>query len=148
MRRPAQILMLGILCILTSGCSSFHQKWKTALHQPIPSSGLAGPWEGHWVSDKNGHTGRLRCVMTQTGANSYDAHFHAVFWKILRAAYEVPFDSAETAEPYHFSGQSDLGKLAGGVYSYDGIAVAGDFNATYHSKYDHGRFVMRRPEPK
>src|SRR5688572_24991428 len=100
MRRYASILLLGLLCILASGCSSFHQKWKTAVHRPVPSSGLAGPWEGRWVSEKNGHNGRLRCVMTQTGTNSYHTHFHAIFWKIFRAAYQVPFEVTETGGRY------------------------------------------------
>lgn len=134
-----------LLCIVSTGCSSFHSKWKSALKQPIPTHDISGPWEGRWVSEKNGHTGRLRCVMTESSTHSYQAHFHAVYWKILRVAYDVPFAVQREGDEFAFAGQSDLGKLGGGVYEYKGSATPEQFKATYKSKYDHGRFEMSRP---
>ena len=141
-------LILTVLCAMLTGCSSFHKQWKSALQQPLPTGDISGPWEGRWVSSKNGHNGRLRCVMTQTGTNSYNAHFHATFWKVFRAAYEVPFAVTNINGQFVFSGTSNLGKLAGGVYSYEGTARPAEFRASYDSNYDHGRFEMSRPLPK
>ena len=145
MHKNTILTLLNLACLLSSGCSSFHSKWKTAVRQPIPAQDMAGPWEGRWVSAKNGHTGRLRCVMTQASPNLYQAHFHATFWKVLRAAYEVPFAATNTAGRFQFSGESNLGKLGGGRYAYEGTATPSNFDAAYQSKYDHGRFEMARP---
>jgi hypothetical protein len=52
---------------------------------------------------------------------------------------------------YEFSGDNNLGWLAGGNYHYEGSAdVTGDrqtdlFTCTYKSSADHGRFNMTRP---
>jgi len=138
--------LLPILVLFGTGCSSFHGKWKSAVAQPIPPNEISGPWEGRWVSDKNAHTGRLRCVMTAAGDGNYHAHFHAVYWKIFRVAYEVPFVATKEGTNFTFSGESDLGKLAGGIYTYEGTATPVQFDATYNSKYDRGRFEMKRPD--
>jgi hypothetical protein len=131
-----------------AGCSSFNREWKTALRQPLPSSDISGPWEGKWISEKNGHNGRLRCVMTHQGDHQYLAHYHAVFWKIFHSTYAVPLEVNATSTNFVFSGESDLGKLSGGVYTYQGSATPEHFSSTYKSKYDHGRFEMNRPAPK
>jgi hypothetical protein len=147
MPRTFASALLGLACLLSAGCSSFHQHWKSAVNQPLPHHDMSGSWEGRWVSEKNGHNGRLRCVMSQTGTNLYEARFHAIYWKIFRAAYEVPFEATRAGDRFTFSGESNLGKLAGGVYSYHGAATPSVFEATYRSKYDHGRFEMTRPRP-
>jgi hypothetical protein len=140
--------LLPILVLFGAGCSSFHDKWRSAQTEPLPSNDISGPWEGRWVSDKNQHTGRLRCVMSPAGEGAYDAHFHAVYWKIFRAAYHVPLSARREGDHLVFSGESDLGKLAGGVYTYEGKATTEHFDAKYRSKYDHGRFQMKRPGPR
>ena len=48
-------------------------------------------------------------------------------------------------DSFHFSGEADLGYLAGGVYHYDGHADGTNFFSNYSSKYDHGTFQMTRP---
>jgi len=140
-----RIALLATTILLVTGCSSFNREYKTALSQPIPASDISGPWEGRWLSDKNGHTGKLRAVLQQTGANEYDAHFHATFWKILRASYRVPLKIDQTAGRTALSGESDLGLLSGGVYTYEGEVTPTTFFSMYKSKYDHGTFEMKRP---
>lgn len=139
-------LLLAAACLLLAGCS-FNRQWNAALRQPIPAQSIAGPWEGRWLSDKNGHTGRLRCILTPDGANAYNARFHATFWKIFRAGYEVPFAVTNDGARFRFSGQSDLGELGGGLYTYTGEATPEQFAAEYRSKHDHGKFQMTRPAP-
>jgi hypothetical protein len=142
-----KLTLVAIAMLFVSGCSSFNREYKTALSQPIPAQEISGPWEGKWLSDKNGHTGKLRAVLRETGPNEYDAYFHATFWKILQASYRVPLKAEETAGRTTLSGESDLGLLSGGVYSYEGEATPTTFFCTYKSKYDHGTFELKRPTP-
>ena len=66
--------------------------------------------------------------------------------KAFRASYHLPFEVTRDGDQFHFSGQSDLGKLSDGVYTYHGEATPARFHAEYRSKYDHSRFEMSRPE--
>ena len=143
-----KLAAVSILMLLVTGCSSFNREWKSALAQPHPDSDISGAWEGRWLSERNGHTGRLRGVFTKADADRYNAHFHATFWKILHATYEVPLKYKEKDGEILLSGESDLGKLSGGVYKYEAKATPARFSCTYKSKYDHGTFEMKRPEPK
>ncbi|HEX7859408.1 MAG TPA: hypothetical protein VF773_03720 [Verrucomicrobiae bacterium] len=128
--------------VLLTGCSSaFNREYKSALAEPIPTDTIAGPWEGRWLSDKNGHTGKLRAVLTKTSSEEYDAYFHSTFWKIFRASYRVPLKVEGTT----LSGEADLGWLSGGRYTYEGEVTPTSFFSTYKMKYDHGTFEMKRP---
>ena len=113
--------------------------------QPILPSRLDGAWDGSWQSERNGHHGRLRCLMTPTTEQEYRAHFDARFWKVLRYSYSVPLHVARAGEAFEFEGSADLGWLAGGLYSYRGHADGTNFFATYESAHDHGTFTMARP---
>jgi hypothetical protein len=140
-----RIALIAAALLLLTGCSSFNSEYKYALNQPIQSDDISGPWEGRWLSDKNGHTGKLRAVLRQTSGDEYDAHFHATFWKIMRSSYRVPLKVDRTAGRFTLSGESDLGLLSGGVYTYEGEATPTTFFSTYKSKYDHGTFELKRP---
>ncbi len=136
-------ILIFLLCL--TGCSSFNREYKAGMAQPIPTSDISGPWEGRWVSDKNGHTGKLRAVLRQSSAEEYDAYFHATFWKIFRSSYRVPLKYKEEDGRTTISGEQDLGWLSGGVYTYEGEATPTRFFSTYKMKYDHGTFEMKRP---
>ena len=134
-------LALVLLC----GCSTFNRDWKRAAQQPATPASIEGLWEGKWLSDVNGHTGRLRCLLSRESDSRYQARFRATYWKVFRFSYTVPLQF-EQRDAWHFTGEENLGKLAGGVYRYEGHATPTNFFSTYHSKYDHGTFQMRRPE--
>jgi hypothetical protein len=137
-------LFLAALLLLT-GCSSFNRDWKRAAADlPQPTNGLAGRWDGFWMSDRNGHNGRLRCIITPGGTMSYDARFHAKYWKILTFGYTVPLQAERSNEVFRFQGEADLGKLAGGVYRYEGTVSGTNFHSSYRSRYDYGNFRMNR----
>jgi len=70
--------------------------------------------------------------------------FQARYAGVLRACYATELSAARQGERWTFSGRSDLGRLAGGVYEYDGEATAETFVARYRSTYDHGTFTLRR----
>lgn len=142
-----RFLWLFAVCLLSvallSGCSSFRHEWGAAAMIAAPADDITGRWEGQWRSDKNGHHGRLRCIVTKESEAEYTAHFHAVYWKILRASYVVNLKGQRTNEVVHLRGEANLGKL-GGTYEYKGTATATRFESTYRSRYDYGTFKMER----
>jgi hypothetical protein len=133
-----------LLCVLTlSGCSTFNRDWRAASKLPNPTDTIEGRWEGNWLSDKNGHNGKLRCLMTKLPDGKYEARFHAKYMKILSFKTTAFFDVKKTDTNFVFSGDADLGIF--GVYSYDGTVVGEKFQCTYKCSYDHGDFKMSRP---
>ena len=106
---------------------------------------IEGAWEGEWISDSNGHHGRLRCLLTENEDGTYTTWYHAKYLKFLGFAYAVEVNSNPSDKGYSLSGQADLGKLAGGMYHYEGTISDGHFKASYESKYDDGTFRMTRP---
>ena len=128
-----------------TGCSSFHNEWKAAMKAPIPSNSIEGPWSGDWRSDVNGHHGPLRCVVTKTSDSTYRAHFRAHYRKIIRFTYVAMLNGQETNGVVTLRGEADLGKLAGGIYKYEGNVTPTDFHSSYANKYDHGAYQMTRP---
>ena len=133
------------LIMLLSGCSSFKKHWETALAQPVSTNTFLGPWEGSWLSGKNQHRGRLRCVLQKETGDTYIAHFHAIYWKVLRYSYSVPMTFEGAPNESTFRGEADLGWWAGGRYEYAGRVTPVHFHSTYRCKYDHGTFEMERP---
>lgn len=98
------------------------------------------------MSEVNGHAGRLRALLTPTGEHTYRARFHARYAGLFTFGYTVELRATNEASGVAlFTGAADLGKLAGGVYRYAGRADATNFQATYESRFDHGRFELRRP---
>jgi hypothetical protein len=144
-RSMKRMVSVAAMLVLLCGCSSFNKEWKAAIKAPIPHNSIEGPWTGEWRSEKNGHHGALRCVVSKASDTTYRAHYHAVYWKILRYSYVATLNGEKRNGAVHLRGEADLGKLAGGVYKYDGAATAAEFQSTYSSKYDHGKFEMRRP---
>jgi hypothetical protein len=137
---------LWLIVVLSVGCSSFNRDWKRAAALAAPTNDIAGAWEGKWVSDANGHNGRLRCLLTQTNEMIYEARYHAKFWKIFSYRYTVPMRVRRNAAGFTFTGDANLGWLAGGVYEYRGFASPTNFFSTYVSKQDQGTFRMQRPK--
>lgn len=135
---------------LVSGCSSFNREWKTATARPAPATDLAGRWQGTWLSDVNGHTEQLRCLIREIGETNYLARFQAKYKKVIRLtfSYTVPLAVERQDDAIHFGGEADLGWMAGGLYQYRGQADATNFFSTYRCRYDHGTFRMTRlPSP-
>jgi hypothetical protein len=139
--------LLTAFCTMTllTGCA-FQREWRTAVKQGYQPNDLAGPWQGKWVSAASGHEGKLRCVITKKSQTEYDAKFHAKYKKIMSFGYTVPMKVTREGTSYRFNGEADLGKLAGGMYTYSGAANGTNFISTYDSKYDHGKFEMSRPK--
>ena len=134
-----------VATLLASGCSSFNHEWRKAAANPVLANDIQGAWQGKWISEASGHSGKLRCVVVKSDLDLYQARFHAKYRKIFSFGYTVPLKVERAADSFHFSGEADLGYLAGGVYHYDGHADGTNFFSNYSSKYDHGIFQMKRP---
>ena len=82
--------------------------------------------------------------MTKLSEGQYEARFHAKYRKVLSFGYTATLVGSKTNGTFYFSGEADLGKLAGGVYRYKGEVSATNFFSTYRCKYDHGIFQLKR----
>ena len=105
-----------------------------------------GRWEGRWVSQVNGHNGKLRCLLTRESDDRYLARFRATYGGIFRFSYTVPLTFQAHDSGWEVNGGANLGKLAGGNYYYEGRITPTNFSSAYRSKYDHGSFELHRPE--
>ena len=132
-------ILAGIIMSVT-GCSTFNNEWKKAATVPPHTGDIIGRWEGSWLSDKNGHHGKLRCLVTRIDERHYRARYKATWWKVFRFGYIVTMRVEKPDTVFKFEGEANLGWLAGGVYRYDGQATSTNFFSTYKSKYDHGAF--------
>jgi hypothetical protein len=140
-RTLALVVLMAAVVLIGASCS-FNREWKRAGLNGVTSVGLEGRWEGQWISDVNGHHGRLRCVVSKDG-EVYRARFHAKYLKILSFGYTIGLKAEATENGYRFRGEADLGSL-GGIYHYEGRADAMNFFSRYSSKYDHGTFQMQK----
>jgi len=131
--------------VLLCGCSSFNRAWRNDAPTPAPTGSIEGRWEGHWLSDANGHTGKLRCLLSRDADGEYTAWFRATYMSLFSFSYRVPLQVEAQDGVWRFHGSEDLGKLAGGVYHYLGSATPTNFHSIYDSPYDHGTFEMLRP---
>ena len=83
--------------------------------------------------------------MTPRPDGSFSARFHAKYARIFGFSYTATLAVQTNGPVFNFQGDADLGKLAGGIYRYEGSISNGRFSSTYQSKYDHGTFDMTRP---
>jgi len=143
--RPAVgLIALALLWSLT-GCNSFEREWKRESRYPTAYGTIAGVWKGKWVSDKTGHEGELRAVIKRIDHDTFHVWYDSVYEKTLHFKYDLFMDVRLEGTTAYFKGRADLGKLAGGVYTYEGKADTYNFFSTYRSKYDYGTFEMTRP---
>lgn len=109
---------------------------------------MEGRWEGKWLSDFNHHTGKLRGLLSRESDERYVARYGATYGRIFHFSYTVRLTVQPHNGGWEFNGEENLGKMAGGVYYYEGRASPTNFLSTYRSKYDNGTFEMQRPNGK
>lgn len=143
--RSILCLCSGLLCVLlATGCSSFQHRWEAAGRFAPTGDALEGRWQGSWQSDRNGHTGHLRCLLAKRGDQAYAADFEARYWKVLVFHTEVMLHTLPATNQVRFRGESQLPAWAGGTYYYAGHSDGQDWFCTYSNRYDHGTFTLRR----
>lgn len=146
-RLSAALRRIVILLAVAScaGCTLFtgyERRWDRASH--IAPVDLSGAWEGSWHSEQSTHKGCLRAIITRVDDTHFCARFHATFFKFFSYEYTIVLYAVPDNDHWNLSGQKDLGRLAGGMYYYRGVATACNFRACYTSCKDHGVFEMKR----
>jgi hypothetical protein len=145
-------IVLGVaLALLASGCGAirFNRAWARHDSSSEPR-GMAGRWAGEWRSEWNGHSGGLRCLMTQEAEQRYRADFFSTYARLLYFRYQTVFRIVDERDgTLRFEGEQDLGQAIGGLYRYEGTVQGDAFRATFRAENgDHGVFEMRRAEPE
>ena len=144
--RPQQYLLGLFIAIIATGCSSFDRDWGKASGQS--TQGIEGRWVGRWHSDHNQHNGVLRCLINKKSEDMYETRFHAKY-KLSIFTISYPYDMemtvTRTDDAFNFKGEADLGRLAGGLYKYDGTGTTNNLAINYRSPKDHGTFNLKRP---
>ncbi|GJM25349.1 MAG: hypothetical protein DHS20C16_17640 [Phycisphaerae bacterium] len=138
------ILCLATCLLLAGGCSRFEKNWKQAGQQDFPESEMAGRWTGTWTSDADGHSGSLRCLITDLNGGAYRAAFRSTYGNVFRFDHTVTLYAVNLRGMWTFEGSENLGLLAGGVFNYKGKAGPNKFFSTYKSRNDEGSFEMYR----
>jgi hypothetical protein len=131
-----------VLAALFNNRAQFNRRWREQTAQAGARNGLEGLWQGEWISQANGHHGALKCILMKTKSDDYEAMFHAVYARFLSVAYTVPLCGQSIDGKLKLEGETDLGKLAGGIYHYEGEADENAFVCTYRCAYDHGTFHL------
>ena len=144
MHKTLPLLSLLVL----SSCSGvrYEKNWTTALSKP--AKGISGCWEGKWISEANGHTGALQCVVSQVSdkPNHYLFHYRATWVKILRAAFTIECAAKQGSNgTWTVSGEKDLGPAFGGVFSHTATITQQALQARYSAKLDRGKMELIRP---
>jgi len=101
-KRLALTLLLILTCAI-GGCSSFDKEWQAIAAEKAnagPGDGHRGPyefaegrWVGRWHSDWNGHSGKLRAIVTPIDGYRVRARFHATYAKALTFEYTATLNS-------------------------------------------------------
>jgi hypothetical protein len=106
---------------------------------------LSGRWSGHWVSETNGHTGPLHARFRQIDDDTYRVAVRGRFAKILPFWYTTRLDVVGVGDGVVVLAASQRLPLAG-TYSTTATATATatDFEATFASRKDSGRFILSR----
>jgi len=140
------------LCLLIScGGRNFDNSWQRS-NKKYNIGGkyaVTGPWEGTWLSDSNGHKGKLRCIITPLGGSQESGSYLFRYWATwagpLQGGFDAEFDIEKMGSQYHVQGTQDLGTF--GSFQHEGVIQGENFEATYRSSTgDHGTFNLHRPE--
>jgi hypothetical protein len=104
---------------------------------------LTGSWSGYWLSDTNGHTGPLRAKFTQINPEQYRVVYSGRFAKVIPFRYVAKMDVVVTGgEVVVLTAEKPLGPF--GTFRTTAYSTNSNFDATFNSRRDNGKFVLRR----
>lgn len=151
MPRSFVLTVACVMLVFLTGCR-FDRQWRQLTRAELAGTSaatdaLSGRWEGNWVSEPTKHTGKLRAIITPIDERTYEALFDASYLAILRFGYGMQLHADRKSHGViSFHGEENLGKLAGGLYRYQGTADGATFRCKYVADADHGYFEMTRPQ--
>ena len=132
--------MLSVVALLALSSVSFAQPTVVV---PVATPDLSGKWSGYWVSDKNGHTGSLRATFRQQDCDTYRVTYSGRFAKIIPFRYTTTMDVVGAGDGVVILSAEKRLPLTG-AFRTTAVATGTNFDATYTSPRDRGRFVLRR----
>jgi hypothetical protein len=122
--------VIGVLCAFSTTASAAPPE-------------LSGQWSGYWLSEKSGHTGPLHCNFKQLDAETYRVRFHGRFAKVIPFWYSTKMHVAGATDgAILLSASQNLGLF--GTFQMTAAATGSDFDASFTSRSDNGRFVLFR----
>jgi len=137
---------LSLVCLPSCG-TAFRKAWNNA----PAANGVAGKWEGTWLSAVNGHTGTLKCVVTPSKVDGkfffegdHSFLYRATWKSILSGSYKAVHHVEKKGGTYVFKGDHLMPDWAGGKYHYEGTVKGDAFSACYECAMDRGTFTMKR----
>jgi hypothetical protein len=161
MKQLLTTAVFAAVACLSMACSSFERDWRGAVPESTSRPTVAtrggakpspeGAWGGTWRSDKNRHSGALRCLVrrpseTDSKQKLWEFRYHARFFGVMSSEFTTAQPVREVAPGRLVSkGDWTLPKWAGGAYHYEIEITATDFKGTYKGGGDHGTFSMKRP---
>jgi hypothetical protein len=135
MRRCLPImLVLAVVCSLFALCSP------ATAAEPVD---LSGKWHGSWVSCKSGHHGKLNARFCKIGDTCYQVRFSGTFFGAIPFVFSVKLGASSQEDgTVVLSGDPRLPFF--GTFHFSAIATDHEFNATYSTSKDEGRFTLSR----
>ncbi len=110
---------------------------------PAQSPDLGGKWTGYWVSDTNGHHGPLRAAITPQGPEAYRVTFSGRFAKVVPFRYSTTMNVVGAGDGVTvLAAEKRLGPM--GTFRTTATVTGTNFDATFTSRRDAGRFVLTR----
>ncbi len=103
---------------------------------------LSGRWSGYWQSDANGHRGPLRASVAPS-STGYDVRFSGRFAKVIPFVYRQHLDVVGASGETTFLSATRRIPLFG-TFTTDAAVTPTNFDATFRSGKDSGRFVLNK----
>jgi len=147
--RIFSLTLLALASLLGVSCTSFETAWQDSVksYHIGTVKAPAGPWVGNWTTVTNGHTGKLRAIVTPVSGspNEYSFRYKATWAKVFTGGYTVNFPVTKQGGAYVVDGQQNLGFF--GTFGHKARITSSTFEASYSNDAgDLGAFSMRRPQ--
>ncbi len=142
MNRISRLSVIATVGLVSCASPSYKRDWEATLH--ASAAPPKGCWEGTWISAANGHTGKLRCIVSAAPAG-YRFHYQATWAKFLSGEFSLVCPASKTRPAsWTVSGSKDLGASMGGTFTHEAQITADRIKAVYRSKLDHGTMELQR----
>ena len=114
-----------------------------ASSQTAAAQDLSGNWSGQWLSDANGHRGRICATFEQVSPNVVRANFRGTFAKVIPFRYSTNLCVGSQSRGLTvLSGAKRL--PLGGEFRYYVEMTDSNFNGSFASRRNRGTFLMAK----
>lgn len=147
--RIVSLSLLALVSLLGVSCTSFESAWDESVksYHIGTVKAPAGPWIGNWTTVTNGHTGKLRAIVTPVAGSpdEYSFRYKATWAKVFTGGYTVTFPVTRQGGTYLVDGEQKLALF--GSFGHKARITSRSFEASYSNDAgDLGAFSMRRPQ--